>query len=133
MRSTLARKNNEEAELFQLIYPDLVSSRGLHHVLNDAFIRMTSPLTATGCDDVPFSQTRVEHRKRFSQIYLGAGVRSFLSDFWTEGVCVGHLATSSVQDLALALHQWNVNMCQSSDMKEQFPNFKVNKEMDLVL
>ncbi len=127
----MARKNNEEAELFQLIYPDLVTSRGLHHILNDAFRGLNSPLTALGTDDVPFAQTRIENRRRFSQIYLGAGVRSFLCDFWSEGACVGHLSIGSVQDLARALHLWNAEMCQASEMRNQFPNFKVNREVGL--
>jgi len=57
----------------QQLYKDVFAAGGLIAVVNEALRSSGSPLASEGLKDwkeAPFAYARVEHQKRFSQIYM---------------------------------------------------------------
>lgn len=105
------------------LYPEISKVGSLTKALDDEFERIHSSLTCTvdgDLDRLPFAYARVEKGNRYSQIYLAAKEKLFLSDFWRDGVCLAHGNTKDINQLVKVLDYW---LCSNNDTKSLTENF----------
>lgn len=82
------------------MYPDLKKVGGLAHALNIEFARINSSLKITPDDEdkMPFVYASVTLGNKFSQIYIAAEKRLFMTDFWKDGICLANAQSDSITE-----------------------------------
>ncbi|MCL4295874.1 MAG: hypothetical protein KJ077_09115 [Anaerolineae bacterium] len=109
-------------------YPDLVAAGGLPLALKnalDGFGQILPVNTVTDVNFIPYA--RAEEGSRFSQVYIAAGKRLFLFDFWSQGVVFAHGESNNLSDVAQAIYIWIKEKASIETMQNRF-NFFVPTE-----
>ncbi len=107
-------------------YPDVIRAGGLSARISEALAALGSPLRVSPFDDAPIAYARVEKPPRFSQIYIASTERLFLPDFWSQGVCLAHLATADVDEAVRAIHVWIVDAPNGAEFASQLTHVRMS-------
>jgi hypothetical protein len=113
------------------LYPEISKVGSLTKALDNEFEKIHSSLTCTIDDDLeklPFAYARVEKDNRYSQIYLAAKEKLFLSDFWRDGVCLAHGNTESINELAKVLDYWLSSDTATKSLTDKFQFVTANEK-----
>jgi hypothetical protein len=105
------------------MYPELKKVGGLENAIDIEFKRLNSPLRVKKnlkLDKVPFTFALIENGQKFSQVYIGAEEKIYLSDFWKNGVCLAQGQTKSISDLANTLDFWLRNDISIREFTSKF-------------
>jgi Family of unknown function (DUF6193) len=113
------------------LYPEISKVGSLTKALNNEFEKIRCSLTCTIYDDLhklPFAYARVEKDNRYSQVYLAAKQKLFLSDFWRDGVCLAHGNTESINELAKVLDYWLSSDNDTKSLRNKFQFVTANEK-----
>lgn len=128
--------------IIQTMYPELENVGGLQNAIDIEFKKINSILRVTKANElekIPLTYARIKNKDKFSQVYIGAEEKLYLSDFWKEGVCLAHGKTKSITDLGCVLNCWLCNDITTKELADKFnfviPNdkafaFDENKEVE---
>ena len=106
------------------LYPDVATAGNLANALDQALTDVGSPLQAQATDMINFIPYALTARgSRSCQLYIASPERLFIFDFWTKGVAYGKGASSSLSDVAQAMHFWIVEEPDIARMKDRFSFF----------
>jgi len=109
-------------EIDKTLYPDIAEAGSLNIAISQSLFNWGSSLVADGTEVNGFMPyARVEKGSRFSQIYIAAGQRLFLFDFWSEGVMFGNASCENILDVARSIHAW---IADKSSIKKMSALFK---------
>ena len=112
------------------VYPELVKARGLSNALNFEFAKINSAFrVSTDVNaNLPVSYARVENDNKFSQIYIGADEKLYLTDFWRDGVCLAHAHTGSISELVNVVNFWLSQNSSTSMLAEKYRFVQPNEK-----
>ena len=105
------------------LYPDL-DGHGLPALLQRGLERIGSALTVDRRNGLPQGFPAFAHVHapgRLSQVYLAAGERLFLVDFWAKGVQLARGQTPNVELAASAIDFWIAGLSNSMALAASFP------------
>jgi len=116
--------NKKDKKSQKELYPEIVEAGGLSYALNREFEKLNSNLRVIIDEDLtnklPFSYSRVEHKNKFSQIYIAAEEKLYLPDYWREGVCLAHGKTEEIELVAESLDYWLTSEQKTNLLSERF-------------
>jgi hypothetical protein len=112
-------------ELDADLYPDVASAGGLTARISLALTAIGSTLEVAPETNMPMAFASVQRLQRLSQIYIGASSRIFTTDFWSHGVCLGHLATDDVEHLVRAIDFWIAQCPSTRELAARFTDVDV--------
>lgn len=104
-------------------YPEIESAGGITFALDIAFASIGSALNMSNIQDsgfFPGAHARIEQGNKFSQVSLAAEEKLYLTDFWRDGVCLGHGKTANIEQLARCLDGWLTTSVTTAQLAEQF-------------
>jgi len=116
-------------EIDKTFYPDIAEAGNLANAISKYLSDLGSSLVAEGTEvskSMPFA--RVEANSRFSQIYIAAGQRLFLFDFWCEGIMFGNASCESILEVARSIHAWLVDKLPLEKMSSMFAFFSPSEK-----
>lgn len=104
------------------LYPELIKAGGLSFGLNNAFKVIDSTLRTKvdHGEELPFAYCRVHKNHKFSQIYIAAEKKLYLSDYWKNGVCFANGETGNIIDLAESIDFWINNDITTKTLAMKF-------------
>ncbi|UOX32962.1 DUF6193 family natural product biosynthesis protein [Flavobacterium sediminilitoris] len=126
----------------QKMYPELENVGGLRNAIDIELKKLNSTLKVSQdneLDKIPLTYARIENGHRFSQVYISAEEKIYLSDFWKEGVCLANGQTKDISELAQVIDFWLCNDISTKELADKFlfvlPNdkafaFDENKEVE---
>jgi hypothetical protein len=101
-------------------YPDVAAAGGLAGAVAIALREIGSSLSADRAGVNFISYARVEAGERFSQIYMAAGERLFLIDFWRKGVQLAEGSIDDLQMVATVIDAWVRRAPSTAELAERF-------------
>lgn len=112
------------------LYPEISKVGSLTKALDYEFEKIHSSLICTidDLDKLPFAYARVEKDNRYSQIYLAAKEKLFLSEFWRDGVCLAHGNTEDINELARVLDYWLSSDNDTKSLADKFEFVTANEK-----
>ncbi len=113
------------------LYPEIHEAGSLPNALNSEFGKINSPLQAVIEDDLtnlPFSFARIENGKKFSQIYIAAQTKHYLSDYWRDGVCLANGGVDNLRTLVESLDFWLCSDINTTILSDKFKFVEVNSK-----
>jgi hypothetical protein len=104
------------------LYPDVTAAGSLRNALQSALNAIGSELKVTSFDGSAkfVAYARVESGPRFSQVYIAAKERLFLSDFWSRGVMLAGGKTPDLAGMASAINRWVAWSCTTGELASEF-------------
>lgn len=125
--SCLADRSMSNQELSAL-YPELAQGGRLAPTLRGCLRALASELDPK--DPLGATYALVEAGSRSCQVTVALAERSFLSDFWHQGVLFGHLRCTDLGSLARAIQSFVEHGCTSADLKTAFPTFALHSDAE---
>jgi hypothetical protein len=116
--------NKNDKKSLNELYPEIAKAGGLSNALNKEFEKLNSSMRAIIDEDLtiklPFAYSRVEHKKKFSQIYIATEEKLYLPDYWRAGVCIAHGKTDKIELVAESLDYWLTSEQKTKLLSERF-------------
>lgn len=113
------------------LYPEIEIAGGLTFALDIAFKKIGSKLRVSKNKDQDFfpgAYARMENHNKFSQTYIATEEKLYLSDFWRDGVCLGHGKTDNIDLLAEGINYWLTAKVNTKQLADKFSFITPNKD-----
>lgn len=116
-------------EIDKTFYPDIAEAGSLYVAISKSLSDLGSNLVAEGKEVNKFLvYAMVKGGSRSSQIYIAAGKRLFLFDFWSKGVLFGNASCENVLDIARSIHAWIEDELPIEKMSSLFTFFSPSED-----
>lgn len=102
------------------LYPDLEKAGGLPQVLQPILERLGGGLLVSELEEPFVVYASVTRADRHSQVMIAAEHRAFSVDFWCHGVQYGHGWAGSPEDVAIAIHAFQVDRLNATTLESRF-------------
>ncbi|MBO9205517.1 hypothetical protein J7I42_34825 [Niastella sp. MAH-29] len=116
---------------YRKFYPEIKKAGGLPNALNLEFEKINSTCRAAIDDSsgrLPVIYARVQSDNKFSQIYIAAEKKLYLSDFWRDGVCLAQANIGNITDLAKTIDYWLKENVSTQEFSLKYPFVEPNEK-----